>query len=588
MTRPVRPLRVASGDNLLPWVILGTAALFATTATCLWAGVRLAALATAQPGPLPGWNLTALLDLVRHGPAWAPELTTRALMFAGGLFVLVCVPVGWVVIRWFNRPRSDAPARSLARPGDIDLLRVATLRQSVAGLRPSLAPTRPAIREVRDLGAALGTVRGTPVAASWEDTIVAVMAPRSGKTTCLGIPMVLDAPGPVIATSNKADLWAATASLRQDHGSTWLFDPQGIIGDGQGCWWNPVERLDDVERAFKFARHFVDRAAAERGGEEIWAKAATNVLAALMVAAHCKRGSLLDVFHWVMYDRDTAPVTILREHGHARAADLLASHQTMAPETRTSVYFNARAGVLSLTSDSVARWVTPQPGLPQLRADEFVTSRDTLYLLSKEGGGTAAPILAALADEFMGTAADQALRQPGHRLDPPLLMMLDEAANVCPIADLPAQYSHFGSRGVVPVTVLQSYAQGRKVWGELGMKALWQAATVKLVGAGADDPAFAEDLSRLIGEHTVDATSVTSGRQQRSVSTATRQQRIMTAAQVRELPKNSAILLATGAKPALLQMRPWYRGNRAARIASAIDEAGRRLTARAAGEATHE
>jgi hypothetical protein len=57
------------------------------------------------------------------------------------------------------------------------------------------------------------------------------------------------------------------------------------------------------------------------------------------------------------------------------------------------------------------------------------------------------------------------------RLDPPMVLVLDEAANICRIADLPDLYSHLGSRGMVPVTILQSYQQGVSVWGEPGMAA---------------------------------------------------------------------------------------------------------------------
>ena len=58
--------------------------------------------------------------------------------------------------------------------------------------------------------------------------------------------------------------------------------------------------------------------------------------------------------------------------------------------------------------------------------------------------------------------------QAGGRLDPPMVVMLDEAANICRIADLPDLYSHLGSRGMMPVTILQSYEQGETVWGEQG------------------------------------------------------------------------------------------------------------------------
>src|SRR5664279_771615 len=125
------------------------------------------------------------------------------------------------------------------------------------------------------------------------------------------------------------------------------------------------------------------------------------------------------------------------------------------------------------------------------------------------------------------------------------------------------QYSHLGSRSIVPVAILQSYAhsptpQGERVWGKAGMRELWGAATIKLIGSGADDAAFAEDISAIIGEHDVDVLSYTRGRGGGSSSTSTRRERIMPAAQVRALPKTQAVLLATGFRPALIRLLPWY------------------------------
>ena len=127
-------------------------------------------------------------------------------------------------------------------------------------LRPSLAGTNHRALPAADTGLLLGDLqrpagRGPALFASWEDTLIAFMAPRSGKTTALSIPYVLSAPGAVVATSNKADLWAATAQLRAESGSTvWLFDPQAHhrrrsalvvepargTGDGRG---RPPDRL---------------------------------------------------------------------------------------------------------------------------------------------------------------------------------------------------------------------------------------------------------------------------------------------------------------------------------------------------------
>src|SRR6185295_9442844 len=81
----------------------------------------------------------------------------------------------------------------------------------------TLARQRPAALAMSDCGVTLG--RHLPghalLLSSWEDVILAIFAPRSGKTSAVAIPAVLNAPGAVVATSNKADLYLATARLRE-------------------------------------------------------------------------------------------------------------------------------------------------------------------------------------------------------------------------------------------------------------------------------------------------------------------------------------------------------------------------------------
>ncbi len=299
------------------------------------------------------------------------------------------------------------------------------------------------------------------------------------------------------------------------------------------------------------------------------------------------------MYAWLANEATPVPSGLLREHGYDLLARTLRGTQDSPPETRGSVYFTARAATACLRDDQITAWVTPPPTptpegtgpVPvEFQPESFPTSRQTLYLLSKDEGGSAGPLVAALTDRVLRcgvTAAERA----GGRLDPPMVLVLDEAANICRIADLPALYSHLGSRGIVPLTILQSYSQAVGVWGETGTKALWGAATIKLIGAGMDDPTFAEDLSRLVGDHDVPTVSRnTSGSGfggGGSRTHATRQQRILPASAVRELAKGRALLLATGTKPALITLQPWYTGPHAAQITAAETTALQLITQRA-------
>ena len=161
------------------------------------------------------------------------------------------------------------------------------------------------------------------------------------------------------------------------------------------------------------------------------------------------------------------------------------------------------------------------------------------------------------------------------------MAVLDEAANICRIADLPDLYSHLGSRGIIPVTILQSYEQGITVWGEQGAAALWGAATKKLLGAGVDSPRLARDLATLVGQHDVPVRSVSYGEGRASESISLRRQDILEPAAIRALPPGTALLLATGIKAALVQLTPWYTGPRAAEITACQRAAEQRIRDRA-------
>jgi type IV secretory pathway TraG/TraD family ATPase VirD4 len=398
-----------------------------------------------------------------------------------------------------------------------------------------------------------------------------------------------------VATSNKADVWTATAAIRatETDERVWTFDPQHIAWAPRTWWWDPLSDLTSVEEAERFAGHFVLTVDDERS-KDIWGPAAQELLAALLLAAKGCGGTMHDVYDWLNDEANPTPVEVLRDAGYRGIAASLAGTQGSPPETRGSVYFTARVAAKCLRNPEITAWITPPvkqyvigpDGLPaameQFRPAEFPTSRQTLYLLSKDGGGSAAPLVAALTDRVM-RAATLAAERAGGRLDPPMVVVLDEAANICRIADLPQLYSHLGSRGVIPLTILQSHAQGVSVWGETGMRALLGAATVKVVGSGIDDAGFAEDLSRLIGDHDVTTVSLSSGDGRQSRQRSVRQQRILPAAAIRALPKGQALVWLTGTKVAMITTLPWYRGPRAAEISGHVATAEATLTANAQG-----
>ncbi|MFF8014646.1 TraM recognition domain-containing protein [Streptomyces sp. NPDC007929] len=543
-------------------------------------------------------NITAYLT----GTSWAPYQPTNALLHpeqvwpdAGETSLLIgarIVPVllllafgagaGVLWARHKNGSGGRKKINDMAKARDIEPLMAKAITDKARSLRPSLKDSKHI--DAKDTGILLGNLQGSrhEVRMGFEDVAVAIMAPRSGKTTSLAIPSMLGAPGPVLLTSNKAagDAFTTAYEARARAGAVWTMDPQQIAHAAREMWWNPLASATTLDGANRLAGHFLAASVDASQQGDFWSKAGSNILSQLLLAAALDERPITDIMQWLAFPADRTPLDILRDHDFAAVAAQLKGTVEGPPETRDGIYETARQYASALLNAEIAAWVTPQKDVPEFRPEQFVTSTDTLFLLSKDGGGGASALIAACADSVMRAATAQAERAGG-RLDPPMLAILDEAANVCKISDLPDLYSHLGSRGIIPITILQSYRQGQKVWGDAGMDAMWSASTVKVIGSGIDDPDFADKLSRLIGDHDVETTSTSHSESGKSTSVSMRQERILPADAIRALPKGTALCFATGMRAAMLDLRPWYREPGAEELSAASARASQAITARA-------
>jgi type IV secretion system protein VirD4 len=175
-------------------------------------------------------------------------------------------------------------------------------------------------------------------------------------------------------------------------------------------------------------------------------------------------------------------------------------------------------------------------------------------------------VFAALVTQMLTAVFDQVAseRRP---LDPPLLVVLDEAANVAPIADLDVLAATAAGHGVQLVTVWQDMAQISTRYGE-------RAATVvnnhraKVVLSGISDPATLDHLSRLVGEEEVVHVSTTRGAEGGiSTTRSTNPRRLAPADSLRRIRPGHGVLVYGHLPPARLVLRPWFADRRLARRA---------------------
>ena len=497
-------------------------------------------------------------------------LSFYALAFAIGLGVYVART---------PRQRGDEAARLAGTKATTQAIREKKVRAKADkfGLDSTHRPGYPIGRAVADGGA---------IFADFEAVATVIAGPRTGKTTAIAVPIILSTRGPVLATSNKRDIVDATMFVRKERTRepVWVFDPSSIRKQVATCFWNPLEFVRDqdhydgsiVSRASRLSAIMGDAARSTDGKgtySAFWDGGGDRIRGQLIAAAALGGYTMSDVYAWASAEVDTRPVEILHDAGLAIMAKSLESAINLPHETRGGMWACARQGLEWVEDPSFNQWWQPDDRRTEFEPHEFVTTCQTLYSLSRDES-QATPLVAALTAVTCLAAEFQAEARGG-RLALPMMVVLDEAANVCPWRDLPKLYSHFGSKGICLVTILQSWSQGSDVWGETGMAKLWSASNIALYAGGVKETSALENFSKMIGVHYVDqhSTSTTQGVTSYSNAVESQERPIARVDELAALPEWRAWLFATHARPLMIELVPWFKTSDQQAVAQSLKRA---------------
>jgi type IV secretory pathway TraG/TraD family ATPase VirD4 len=303
-----------------------------------------------------------------------------------------------------------------------------------------------------------------------------------------------------------------------------------------------------------------------------WQSSAEQAVRALLHAAALGGCNASDLYRWSLSAVHAREAVMILATSPAAAQ---AWHQGLDsiisadPRQRDSVWAMVSIAFAALADPRVLDAVSPGDN-EHLDPADILANNGTVYLLGTSTGAAAtAGLVGAFLEDVLEVARRKAAGSPASRLDPPLSMVLDEAANY-PLPSLASLMSDGGGSGIATTVVLQSLAQARAVWGEHAASAIWDAAIVKLILGGGSNARDLDDLSRLIGQRTKPTTSTSTGPQGgRSTSTSTTQVPILEPAKLRTLPFGTAVLLLRSAPPIVLTMAPWTARHDARQLAAA-------------------
>jgi len=487
-----------------------------------------------MPGPVAYWAIVAIVVLVIAALAAAATLAWRRTSTRHGGDV-------------HRAPGLATRAEVRAATSSRTLLRRAEI------LRPSCANAT-----ARDLGYRLGSARGVDVWTSVEDSLVVVGPPRSGKGLHVVIPMIREAPGPVVTTSTRGDNVAATKRARSQRGQVAIFDPQALSPQmDEPIRWSPIRGCHEPHTAMIRARALAAGSSDRVDNGGFWQAQTESALRAFLHAAALDGRGVGDLYRWSLDPAAAGEaVRILNASNDAAAgwADALDAIVQGDPRTRDNSWAGIRTALACLANPHVLAAVSPRSGY-EFDPGAFLAESGTLYLLGTASGvGAAANLVAALVEDVADAARRTAAESLSVRLDPPLALILDEAANYV-LPSLPSLISEGGGTGITTVAVLQSLAQARARWGEHDGAAIWDAASVKIVLGGGSNARDLADLASLIGDRDDETRSATwDAAGGRSYTSNIRRLPILDAGRLRTLPFGTGILLLRSARPIALDL----------------------------------
>jgi type IV secretion system protein VirD4 len=276
----------------------------------------------------------------------------------------------------------------------------------------------------------------------------------------------------------------------------------------------------------------------------------------LLLAAAAGELTMADVVRWTNAADFDQPASLLHLAGEADAALALAACEARDARIQSSVATTLET-VLAPFEDPVVAHATQRSDID---LDALLDQRGSLYLC---GPSHEQHRIQGLFAALVSSAVAAAIRRAGDTtrpLDPPLLLVLDEVANIAPIRDLDTLASTAAGVGVQLVTVCQDLAQLGHRYGAERARTIANNHRAKILLSGVSDLTTLDLVSGLAGEEAVREDTVThelgGGRRSRSSAVAFR--RLAPTDALRRIPPGAGVLVYGHLPPVRLHLRPWF------------------------------
>jgi len=367
---------------------------------------------------------------------------------------------------------------------------------------------------------------------------VLVIGPqRSRKTTSIAIPTLLEWPGPAVVTSIRADLLAGTYQKRSEQGEAVAYEPMKTILDpDRRINWNPLQDCRTWDGAISTSRALTESGTLNLREGEFWFGLAASALAPMLFAAAANGYIMSDVVRWVKTQEEFEIRSLLTATGEERPLESFEAVTQMEARLQSSVYGTCMSVLRAFDYDSVC-----ESSVDGFSVDGFFNgAANTLYLCAPpDYQKELAPLFVTLVKRILKEAY---ARDARGEMMAPLLVLLDEAANIAPLASLGTLASTAAGCGIQLVSVFHDLSQMVDLYGEPGAMSIANNHSALLVLPGSRDTRTIDLVRSMVGDDSIEGGSETCGNN-------------ANASFIRRLPHGHGLCIYENNPPTMLTLR---------------------------------
>lgn len=311
-----------------------------------------------------------------------------------------------------------------------------------------------------------------------------------GKSKSVAIPTLMRWEGAAICVDIKGELSDVTKNLRPK-GKTYVFNP--TLADC--AQYNPIKNVKDAQSAQQMARVLIPEP--QNTNDPFWNRTAQGVFAAALLEGAYRGQTLQQIAHWLMTEKPEDVIQQLNESIYPHVATL-AGVGNLPEKTLGSVFGELKSHLLMWATD---------PGV------ERSTSRSDWSAETLEEGAT---IYLSVPEHLLAqyrplwtvifSQVIEHLSQRSEGQNPPILLLMDEFAQLGQIPKFNEALSTLRSRNVHMMIFIQSMSQLDEIYGNNGRKIISDNCRYKLI-LGATDVETQKYFSELSGQKTAHSVS---------------------------------------------------------------------------------